>query len=109
MARISVPETIFFIDRASRTSLQAQIRETVVSAVLSGRLPPGALLPSTRKLASYLNISRLTVTLAYQELATQGYLDAADRSSYRVADKPPFNVLDADVASPGAVCGGLVV
>ncbi|WP_457579825.1 MocR-like pyridoxine biosynthesis transcription factor PdxR [Ensifer canadensis] len=102
MARISVPETIFFIDRASRTSLQAQIRETVVSAVLSGRLPPGAQLPSTRKLASYLNISRLTVTLAYQELATQGYLDVVDRSSYRVADKPPFNVLDADVASPGA-------
>jgi GntR family transcriptional regulator/MocR family aminotransferase len=84
-----VSETIFFIDRKSRSGLQNQIRETLVSAVLSGRLVPGARLPSTRKLADYLNISRITVTLAYQELASQGYLEARGRSAYFVADTSP--------------------
>lgn len=94
MAHPTVSETIFFLDRASRIGLQAQIREIVVSAVLSGRLQPGAQLPSTRKLADYLNISRITVTLAYQELASQGYLEAVSRSSYRVAGNPPTSVLE---------------
>ncbi|CAN7600362.1 PLP-dependent aminotransferase family protein [Aminobacter aminovorans] len=102
MAQATVSETIFFLDRASRIGLQAQIRETVVSAVLSGRLQPGAQLPSTRKLAEYLNISRITVTLAYQELASQGYVETASRSSYRVAGNPPTTVLEAAVSGVGA-------
>ncbi|MDX6751214.1 PLP-dependent aminotransferase family protein [Geminicoccaceae bacterium 1502E] len=89
-------ETIFFLDPTSRLGLQAQIRETVVSAVLSCRLAPGAPLPSTRKLARYLNISRITVSLAYQELVSQGYLEVADRSAYRVAGNPPVSSLKTD-------------
>ncbi len=87
--RTNVSETIFFIDRESGIGLQAQIRETVVSAVLAGRIHPGSHLPSTRRLAEYLRISRITVTLAYQELVSQGYLEAARRSAYRIADNPP--------------------
>jgi GntR family transcriptional regulator/MocR family aminotransferase len=94
MAHATVSETIFFLDRTGRIGLQAQIRETIVSAVLSGRLLPGAQLPSTRKLAEYLNISRITVTLAYQELASQGYVDTASRSAYRIAGNPPTITLE---------------
>ncbi len=50
MAGWTVSETIFFLDRASQTGLQAQIRETIVSAVLSGRLAPGARLPPAANL-----------------------------------------------------------
>ncbi|MGB3834988.1 MAG: PLP-dependent aminotransferase family protein [Mesorhizobium sp.] len=95
MVQQTVSETIFFVDRASRASLQSQVRETLVSAILSGRLLPGARLPSTRKLARYLNISRITVTLAYQELASQGYLEAKGRSAYLVAGTPPLSGLEA--------------
>lgn len=102
MAQATVSETIFFLDRTSRIGLQAQIRETLVSAVLSARLQPGAQLPSTRKLADYLNISRITVTLAYQELASQGYVEAASRSSYRVAGNPPTSRLEAAAADAGS-------
>lgn len=84
-----VSETIFFIDRDSQTGLQNQLRELLVSAILSGRLAPGSRLPSTRKLADYLKISRITVTLAYQELASQGYLESQSRSAYFVADGLP--------------------
>lgn len=102
MAGSTVSETIFFLDRASQTGLQAQIRETIVSAVLSGRLAPGAQLPSSRKLAAYLNISRITVTLAYQELASQGYVEAANRSGYRVAGKPPTTAIAMQAAHAAA-------
>ncbi|MEJ6781116.1 MocR-like pyridoxine biosynthesis transcription factor PdxR [Aminobacter sp. Piv2-1] len=101
MAHPTVSETVFFLDTASRVGLQAQIRETVVSAVLAGRIQPGAQLPSTRKLADYLNISRITVTLAYQELASQGYVEAASRSAYRVAGNPPTNALAANAPQAG--------
>ncbi len=97
----SVPETIFFIDRASRAGLQSQIRETLVSAILSGRLFPGARLPSTRRLADYLNISRITVTLAYQELASQGYLEAKGRSAFLVAGAPPLTGLETSEPADG--------
>lgn len=100
--RTNVSETIFFIDRDTRVGLQAQLREAVVSAVLAGRVQPGAHLPSTRKLADYLNISRITVTLAYQELVSQGYAEAADRSSYRIALNPPHQALGRDLPTSGS-------
>lgn len=92
--RTHVSETIFFIDRESGLGLQAQLRETVVSAVVAGRIQPGAQLPSTRRLADYLRISRITVTLAYQELVAQGYLEAAGRSAYRIAGNPPGRAME---------------
>ena len=98
----AVPETIFFIDRTSRVGLQSQIREILVSAILSGRLFPGARLPSTRKLADYLNISRITVTLAYQELASQGYLETKGRSAYLVAGAPPLTGMETSDWSEAA-------
>lgn len=98
-------EAIFFLDKTSRGGLQAQIRETLVSGILSGRLLPGARLPSTRKLAEYLKISRITVTLAYQELASQGYIEVTARSVYRVSDSAPVARLRAQehIESEGAV------
>jgi GntR family transcriptional regulator/MocR family aminotransferase len=99
--RTNVSETIFFIDQESGLGLQAQLRETVVSAILAGRIQPGAHLPSTRKLAEYLHISRITVTLAYQELVSQGYVEVANRSSYRIAGNPPDKALDSGRPSSG--------
>lgn len=105
MAHATVSETVFFLDRDSRIGLQAQIRETIVSAVLAGRIQPAAQLPSTRKLASYLNISRITVTLAYQELASQGYVEAVSRSAWRVAGNPPISLPEPTIleAGPGSI------
>ncbi|HEV7250107.1 MAG TPA: PLP-dependent aminotransferase family protein [Shinella sp.] len=96
VVRTHVSETIFFVDHESGLGLQAQLRETVVSAVLGGRVQPGAHLPSTRKLSDYLNISRITVTLAYQELVSQGYVEAANRSAYRIAGNPPGRGVEND-------------
>lgn len=92
----AVSPTIFFIDGSRNTGLQSQIRETTVSAILSGAVLPGASMPSTRRLADYLKVSRLTVTLAYQELVSQGYLEVHSRSAYHVAAAPPISRPDKD-------------
>lgn len=100
MAPASLPETTFFLDRSNGIGLQSQIRETVVSAVLARQAVAGARMPSTRKLAQYLGVSRITVTLAYQELAAQGYLEVSSRSGYRVAGNPPAIHLQSSQFAP---------
>jgi len=89
MAPGRLPETMFFLDRSSAIGLQAQIRESVVSAILARQAVAGARMPSTRKLSEYLGVSRITVTLAYQELTSQGYLEATSRGGFWVAGDPP--------------------
>jgi GntR family transcriptional regulator/MocR family aminotransferase len=68
------------------TTLQAQIREMLVSAMLSGQMPAGSPIPSTRIMAKRLKVSRNTVMLAYQALASDGYLQARERSGFYVSD-----------------------
>jgi len=61
-------------------TLQVRLRAAIIRAVLDHRLPPGAVLPSSRRLAAELGISRNTVTLAYQLLAQEGFVLARDRA-----------------------------
>jgi GntR family transcriptional regulator/MocR family aminotransferase len=58
-----------------------------VSAILDGQLARDEPIPSTRKMAKSLGVSRNTVVLAYQGLLDDGYLVARERSGYYVADK----------------------
>ena len=75
------------IKRSDHASLQAQIREALVSAILDGQLARDEPIPSTRKMAKSLGVSRNTVVLAYQGLLDDGYLAARERSGYYVSDK----------------------
>ncbi len=93
---------MFFVRRDLGVGLQHQIRERVASAVLAGRLVPGDPLPSSRRLAQHLDVSRITVTLAYQELVADGYLVSQARSGYFVAEAPPVPRLARPVAGGDA-------
>lgn len=75
------------IRRNENASLQTQIREALVSAILDGQLAREEPIPSTRKMAKSLGVSRNTVVLAYQGLLDDGYLVARERSGYYVSDK----------------------
>ena len=75
------------IRRSEYSSLQTQIREALVSAILDGQLTREEPIPSTRKMAKSLGVSRNTVVLAYQGLLDDGYLVARERSGYYVAEK----------------------
>jgi len=86
---VTLSEDAFFIDGDSSDGLQMQLRQSISAAILAGRVQIGDRLPSSRKLASHLKISRITVSLAYQELVADGYLASRDRSGYFVADTAP--------------------
>jgi GntR family transcriptional regulator/MocR family aminotransferase len=54
--------------------LYQQIYDRIREAILGGVLTPGTKLPSTRTLASDLNISRNTVEVAFMQLEAEGFL-----------------------------------
>lgn len=56
-----------------------KIVEGLVSAIVEGRLRPGALLPGTREMAQLLDVNRKTVILAYEEAVTKGWLVSLQR------------------------------
>jgi GntR family transcriptional regulator/MocR family aminotransferase len=78
---------LIHLKRTEFSSLQAQIREALVSAILDRKLDQSEPIPSTRKMAKSLSVSRNTVVLAYQGLLDDGYLVARERSGYYVAHK----------------------
>ncbi|MCP4328623.1 MAG: PLP-dependent aminotransferase family protein [Alphaproteobacteria bacterium] len=77
-------DTLFHLQRVKNVSIQVQIREMMVAAILNGQLQSGQPLPSSRKLAKGLGVSRNTVVLAYQGLVDDGYLMARERSGFYV-------------------------
>jgi len=77
-------DLLFHLQHMTQTSLQAQIREKIVSAIVDGQLPEGDRMPSSRQLAHDLKVSRNTVTLAYQSLVDDGFLAGRERSGYFV-------------------------
>lgn len=75
-----MPDTIIYLDPNSPLNLQKQIRQRLVEGILSGALPPGHKLPSSRKLSQQLEVARNTVVAAYQQLVAEGYLVSRARS-----------------------------
>jgi GntR family transcriptional regulator / MocR family aminotransferase len=61
-------------------------------AILSGQLPPGMKLPSSRALATELAIARNTVVHVYDQLQAEGYVISSTGSGTYVADTRPQNV-----------------
>lgn len=79
----------FFLNSDAQGTLQAQIQEMIAAGILSGRFRAGEKLPSSRKLARHLGVSRITVTLAYTELVANDYLTARGRSGFFVSETAP--------------------
>jgi len=79
----------FFLNPDGEGTLQAQIQQMIAQGILSGRFHKGEKLPSSRKLAMHLGVSRITVTLAYTELLANDYLTSRGRSGYYVSDNAP--------------------
>lgn len=68
----------------SAQTIQAQIRQAIVSAILDRQVSPSVPLPSCRVLASRLGVARGTVVLAFQQLVDQGFLVSRQRRGHFV-------------------------
>jgi len=60
----------------SPTTLQQQLCDQLRDAILMGKLAAGQRIPASRELSQQLTVSRNTVTLAYDRLIAEGYLES---------------------------------
>ncbi len=70
-------------------SLQWQLYQALRQPLLSGLWPSGALLPSSRVLASELQLSRNTVNAALAQLVAEGYLQGQPGRGYCIITQLP--------------------
>ena len=62
------------LDEDNPAPLYWQIYQQLRAAILQGDLPPGSRLPASRHLAQELQVARVTVTQAYEQLQAEGYV-----------------------------------
>ncbi|GAB4262057.1 MAG: PLP-dependent aminotransferase family protein [Pararhodobacter sp.] len=79
----------FWLSEGQEGTLQNRIRQMVAEGILSGRLRPGERMPSSRRLAAHLGVSRITVMLAYTDLVADDYLQSRGRSGFFVSPTAP--------------------
>ena len=96
-------DEFFHLRHDGESTLQAQLRQMLVSAILQGQIPKGESLPSCRRLAQILSVARNTVTLAYQDLAADGFLIARERRGYFVNEE----ILEGRVSRVAAEPAGI--
>ncbi|GAA5316458.1 MAG: PLP-dependent aminotransferase family protein [Candidatus Pelagadaptatus aseana] len=89
-------EHLFYLEPKPGLSLQVQIKEMLVSAILDGHLAPGDPLPSNRKLAQTLKVSRNTVVFVYEKLLEEGYIVSRERQGHFVNPEVQSVILDVD-------------
>jgi GntR family transcriptional regulator/MocR family aminotransferase len=73
--------------------MHLQIYRHLRAMVLTGTLPSGSRLPSTRSLAEDLGVSRTTVLAAYDQLLSEGYIEGQVGSGTRIARHLPDDLL----------------
>lgn len=69
-------ELVMELDVHSSRHLYEQIYDYIKKEIREGKLLQGEKLPSTRFMAEYLQISRSTVDLAYEQLLSEGYIES---------------------------------
>ncbi len=84
------------IDHNAGIPVSAQIAEQITYQVVSGKLAPGAKIPSVRALAAELTLNPTTVARVYQQLEADGLIYtqrgrgtfiAPHRTAYTLAEK----------------------
>jgi GntR family transcriptional regulator/MocR family aminotransferase len=81
------------LDRASSAPLHRQIYDQWRQGILTGRFRRAERVASTRELSTALAVSRSTVTLAYEQLIAEGYLESSRGSGTFVCHELPDELL----------------
>ena len=97
------------------SSLYEFLYQSIREDIARGRIPCGTKLPSKRNLAQHLDIGVATVTAAYDQLITDGFVRTEQRRGYFVEDVSEFrckpvtsqfkDLNNEDGKSVGAECG----
>ena len=87
--------TAVVIDRSSPVPLSRQIYDFWRLGILNGRFTGGERVPSSRDVAAALDLSRGTITQAYDQLVSEGYFQTAHGSGTFVCRQLPEELLNA--------------
>ena len=94
------PTPFFALDPGHRDPLHRQLYDAIRTAIVSGRLPAGSRLPSTRALAAEAGVSRVTVAAAFDQLRAEGYVEARTGSGTYVREGLPDDALHTRRPAP---------
>jgi GntR family transcriptional regulator / MocR family aminotransferase len=95
------PDLLVTLDRGAGP-LGIQIQNQLRTAIRDRRLGAGERLPSTRRLAGLLGVSRGTVVEVYEQLLAEGYVESAVGSGTRVAAMPAGAPVQAAAGAVGS-------
>lgn len=79
-------ELTILLDTALKTPLYEQIYAYIRGEIRRGNMKAGEKLPSARALSAYLQVSRSTVDLAYDQLLSEGYISSIPCKGYYVCE-----------------------
>src|SRR3984957_222760 len=96
--RMQIP---LILDPTTGQSLTSQLVGQLRDAIRRGRIARGTKLPSSRRLSEQLGVSRNTVVRAYEELSSEGYVEARPASCVAVAACLPDSMMAPPDAAPG--------
>ena len=90
------------LKKAPGLPLYESLYRSLRASILSGELAPGEKLPSKRALAEHLEVSKITVENAYQQLLSEGYICSREKVGYFVEQvtRPQHIVLPEPEAQP---------
>lgn len=94
------------LDNRSSRTLQDQVFDQIREMILSTRLKSGDPVPGSRALAENLGVSRNTVSIAYDKLLSEGYLEVRPSIGTFVARDLPDDVLPlaCETCVPQPIC-----
>lgn len=87
------------VDRRLDVPLHRQVYERYRAAILSGKLRPGQMVPSSRELASDQAISRFPVLHAYAQLIAEGYFETRAGAGTYIASNLPERLMNVSAAT----------
>lgn len=79
-------ELMLHLDGKSDRNLYEQIYEHIKQEIVNGNIRCGERLPSTRMLSERLEVSRSTAQMAYEQLLSEGYIEAVPCKGYFVCE-----------------------
>lgn len=88
------------VDKNGSEMANRQIYRQVRAAILSGVMPPGTRLPSSRELAHQAGVGRNTIVRAFEQLAAEGFVESRMGSGTFVAAELPEKGEDGDGFRP---------
>ena len=74
------------LKKAPGIPLYEALYRAIRGDILSGKLPPGEKLPSKRALAENLEVSKITVETAYNQLLAEGYISSREKVGYFIEE-----------------------